>query len=71
MRKGSILYHWAWALMGSGGGGVAIDYICIYEYIVNGSSMYHLDQVLTVSDISKGNLKTNKYSVTESMVMEL
>jgi hypothetical protein len=51
-------------------GSIAVDYICIYEYIENNSFMYHLDQVLTVGDISKGNLKTNKYSVTESMVKE-
>jgi hypothetical protein len=56
--------------MGSGGGGVAVDYICIYEYILNGSSVYRLDQVLPVGDVSEGNLKTNKYSVTESVVME-
>jgi len=50
---------------------IAVDYICIFEYIENGFSIYHLDQVLTVSDISKGTLKTNKYSVAESMVVEL
>jgi hypothetical protein len=54
-----------------GVGSIAVDYICIFEYIENGSSMYHPDQVLTFGNISKGNLKTNKYSVTESLVMEL
>jgi hypothetical protein len=52
-------------------GSIAVDYICIFEYIEKGSSVYHLDQVLTLGDISEGNLKTNKYSVTVSMVMEL
>jgi len=52
-------------------GSTAVDYICIFEYIEKGCSLYHLDQVLTLGDISKGNLKTNKYIVTESTAMEL
>jgi hypothetical protein len=55
MGKGPIQYHWAWSLVGSGGGGVAVDYVCVFEYIENGSSMYHLDQVLTLCTLSKGN----------------